>query len=61
MTASPLLDPIDAAAYLHVSRRTLERLVAEGRVRPLYVRPRRPKFEIRELDAYLASLRRRAA
>lgn len=56
-----LLTPDEAAAALRISRRSLERLVKDGRVRPVYVMPRRPRFETRELDAYLASLRRRAA
>lgn len=57
---TPLLKPDEAAEQIGVSRRTLERLVKEGRIRPLYPRPRMPRFEQREIDAYLASLRRAA-
>jgi excisionase family DNA binding protein len=54
-----LLTPIEVAAQLRVSRRTLERLVAQGRIRPVRI-GRLPRFEQREIDAYVASLRRAA-
>ena len=47
-----------AAAYLTVSRRTLNRLIAAGRIRTLQVSAGRKAIEVRELEAYLASLRR---
>jgi excisionase family DNA binding protein len=54
-----LLTPDDVAAQLQVSRRTVERLVKEGRLRPIRI-GRLPRFEQREVDAYVASLRRAA-
>ena len=43
-----------AAAYLTVSRRTLNRLIAAGRIRTLQVSAGRKAIEVRELEAYLA-------
>ena len=39
--AEPLLDVAGAAAYLNVSTRTVERIVAEERLVPLWVRGQR--------------------
>lgn len=55
---SPVLSLDDAAAYLAVSRRTLNRLIAAGRIRALQVTVGRKVVEVRELDAFIASLRR---
>jgi len=55
-----LLTANEAAAFLRVSRRTLERLVKAGRIRVVRPSPGRVLVEDRELDAYLASLRRAA-
>lgn len=56
---SPLLTIEDVAARLQVSRRTVYRLIAEGRLRPIHV-GRRTRFTEREVEAYIASLRRAA-
>lgn len=50
----------DVATILRVSRRTVERLVAAGRLRVVRPSPGRVLVEERELQAYLASLRRAA-
>jgi excisionase family DNA binding protein len=44
-----------------ISRRTIQRLAVEGKLRVLYVTPRTPRIERREVDAYLASIRKAAA
>jgi len=54
-----ILTPDEVAAQLKVSRRTIERLVRAGRLRPLHI-GRSTRFEQREIDAYVASLRRAA-
>lgn len=56
----PVLSLDGAAAYLAISRRTLSRLIAAGRIRALQVSEGRKVVERRELDAYLASLKRAA-
>ena len=48
-----------AAAELTVSRRTVERLVREGRIRVVYISPGCPRVTHKELDAYMASIERR--
>lgn len=59
MTDRPLtLD--EAAAQLRLSRRTVERLVRAGRIRVVHPSPGRTVIEVRELDAYLAAIRRAA-
>jgi excisionase family DNA binding protein len=45
----------EVAERLRVSRRTVQRLVADGRIRPVYV-GRKPLVTARELEAYVASL-----
>lgn len=45
------------ADRLQVSRRTVNRLVAEGRIRPVRI-GRSPRVTERELSAYVASLER---
>jgi excisionase family DNA binding protein len=57
---SRLLTFAEAAERLTVSRRTLERLVKAGRIRALAVSPGRRAIEEREVDAYLAAVRRAA-
>jgi excisionase family DNA binding protein len=49
----------EAAKRLRVSRRTLYRLVATGRIRVIHPTPGRTMVTERELDAYVASLERR--
>lgn len=55
-----LLTLEEVAKRLLVSRRTLERLIRAGRIRAVHPSPGRTAIEVRELDAYLASLRRAA-
>lgn len=55
---SPLLTVPEAAAHLRVSRRTLERLIADGRVRPVRI-GRRVLVTERELAAYIAAASKR--
>lgn len=50
----------EVAERLDVSRRTVERLIAAGRIRVIHPSPGRVRVERRELDAYMASLRRAA-
>lgn len=57
---TPLLTTAEVAARLRVSRRTVERLIAAGRLRVLRTSPGRVVIEERELDAYLAAQRRAA-
>ena len=52
------LDLAEVAARLLVSRRTVERLVAAKRLRVVRPSPGRVAVEVRELEAYQASLRR---
>ena len=54
MTVVLTLDQV--AEQLQVSRRTVNRLVAAGRIRVIRI-GRQPRVTERELDAYLASLR----
>lgn len=49
-----LLTPSEVAERLQVSRRTVQRLVASGQLRPVYV-GRLPRFTLKELDAFLAA------
>jgi excisionase family DNA binding protein len=44
-----------------ISRRSVYRLYDQGKLRILYVTPRNPRIERREVDAYLASIRKAAA
>lgn len=55
-----LLTLAEVAAELRVSRRTVERLIGAGRIRVLHPSPGRVVVERREVDAYLAALRRAA-
>ena len=55
-----LLTLADVALALSVSRRTVERLVAAGRIRVVRPSPGVVRVEPRELDAYLAAIRRAA-
>lgn len=55
-----LLTLDEAAAVLRVSVRTVQRLVASGQLRPVYV-GRLPRFTQAELEAYCAAAYRRAA
>lgn len=55
-----LLTLDEAAAVLRVSVRTIQRLVASGQLRPIYV-GRLPRFTMTELEAYCAAAYRRAA
>ena len=54
MTVVLTLDQV--AEQLHVSRRTVNRLVAQGRIRIIRVGSQ-PRVTEREFDAYVASLR----
>jgi excisionase family DNA binding protein len=51
----------EAAAELRVSRRSVERLVRSGRIRVVRPSPGRVAVERREMDAYIAWMRRSAA
>lgn len=53
----PLTKP-EAADRIRVSVRTLDRLIAAGRIRVIHPSPGRTVIEERELDAYLAHLRK---
>jgi excisionase family DNA binding protein len=55
-----LLTLDEAAAVLRVSVRTVQRLVASGQLRPIYV-GRLPRFTEAELQAYCSAAYRRAA
>ena len=57
---TPLHTLTEAADYLRVSRRTVEREVAAGRIRVVKI-GRRTLVTERELEAYLAARRRTAA
>lgn len=46
----------EAAARLRVSRRTVERLIAAGRIRPIHI-GRRTLVTDRELEAFVAASR----
>ena len=50
----PLLDVSGVAEYLNVSTRTIERIVAEGRLVPLWVRGQR-RFTQEGVQAFLRS------
>jgi excisionase family DNA binding protein len=54
-----LLTLDDVATRLRVSRRTVERIVKEGRIRVVHV-GRQTRVTPRELDAYIAALVRAA-
>lgn len=56
MTALLTLD--EAAERLRVSRRTVERLVRDGKLRVLRPAPRRVVIDEREVEAFIAALRR---
>ena len=47
-----LLDVEDVARYLQVSKRTVETLIAEGQIEPIWVRGQR-RFTREALDAYV--------
>lgn len=49
------LGSIDAAAYLGISRDTIDREKRAGRISPKYV-GRKPIYPIKELDRYLEEL-----
>lgn len=51
-----LLTLDEAAAVLRLSRRSVERLAASGRIRVVHPAPGRTCITRREMDAYLASL-----
>lgn len=52
---------LDAVAHrLTVSRRTVERLIAAGRIRAVHPSPGLVRVDAREVDAYLAAIRRAA-
>ena len=55
-----LLTLADVALALSVSRRTVERLVAAGRIRVVRPSAGVVRVEPRELDAYIAAIRRAA-
>ncbi len=56
----PLMTIDEVTAYLNVSKRSVEQLIAEGHLKPLYVlRVRR--FAREAVDAFLRTSRRRAA
>ncbi len=53
-TVAELLTIAEVAARLRVSRRTVERLIAAGRIRTMRTSPGRVVVAERELNAYLA-------
>lgn len=55
-----LLTLDEVAAALRVSRRTVERLRKQGRIRAVHPSPGRTAVERRELEAYIATIRRAA-
>ena len=55
-----LLTLDEVAQALRVSRRSVERLVRAGRIRVLHPVPGRTLVERRELEAYVAGVRRAA-
>ncbi len=57
---APLLTIPDVAAELRISPRSVQRLIAAGRIRVVHPSPGVTRIERRELDAYLAWLRRAA-
>lgn len=59
MTA-PLLTLDEAAAILRVSRRTLERLIGAGRIRPVRI-GRSVRVTEREIEAFTSAASRRRA
>lgn len=58
MTATELLTVAETAGRLRVSRRTVERLIKAGRLRPVRI-GRRVLITTQELEAFLAWARRR--
>lgn len=58
MTATELLTVVETARRLRVSRRTVERLIKAGRLRPVRI-GRRVLITTQELEAFLAWARRR--
>ena len=52
LTTAPPLDSNEAAARLNVSRRTLETLIAERKLRPLRI-GRKRLFHLAQLQAFL--------
>lgn len=61
MTEPALLTVAEVAATLRVSRRTVERLVKDGRIRVVRPSPGRVAVTAKELRAYVAFLESRAA
>ena len=55
---SDLLTIPEVAEALRVSRRSVDRLIEQGRIRVVRPTPRSPRVERRELEAYRASLRK---
>jgi excisionase family DNA binding protein len=55
-----LLSTDEVAAILGVSARTVQRLVASGQLRPIYVRSL-PRFTEAEIEAYCAAAFRKVA
>lgn len=51
----------EVAAELRVSKTTVKRKVAEGKIRVVKIGPRLPRVTRRELDAYIAHLEGRRA
>lgn len=56
-----LLSYRDAAAYLGIGSRSLERLVADGTVRVVHPVPGRTMFRLADLDTYLDRVARGGA
>lgn len=54
-----LLTIAETAARLRISRRTLFRLMNEGRLRAVHPTPGRTMFTEREISAFVASLEKR--
>jgi hypothetical protein len=55
--SSPLLTVKEACAYLKTSRTSLDKLRVSGVLKPVYIQPRCPRYEVEELNRYIASKR----
>lgn len=53
-----LLTLDEAADRLAISRRSLERLIRDGKFTVVHPTPRRSAIEEREVDAYIAAIRK---
>jgi excisionase family DNA binding protein len=59
--ADGLLTPAQAAQWLAVSKRTVERLMAAGSIEYVRVTEKNRRIEVQELRRYIDSLKQQAA